>query len=284
MSWIDRLPPGIRNIFVRTKNVPDDFWIKCPISGQLVTRFDVEHNLYVIPESEYHMQIDPLLRFAYFFDEGSWEKLPITISQKQNPLRLPGYDERLRTARKKTDEQQAVVIGCGDVLGVPIVAAAHDFRFIGGSLGSAEGESLIGATNYAREHHMPLVVFTASGGARMQEGALSLMQMPRVTIALQKLREAGLPYIVVLTNPSMGGVTASYGMLGDVHIAEPGALVGFAGARVVKEVTGEDMPARNQTAEFLHERGMIDIIVHRRDMAVVISRLCRLLMKLPAVA
>lgn len=284
MSWMDRLPPGIRNLFVRTKNVPDDFWIKCPISGQLVTRFDVEQNLYVIPESEYHIQINPTLRFMYFFDEGSWEKLPVTFTRKQNPLRLSGYDERLRAARKTTNEQHAVLVGHGDVLGVPIVAAAHDFRFIGGSLGIAEGESLIFAADYACRHSMPLVVFTASGGARMHEGVLSLMQMPRVTIALQKLREAHLPYIVVLTNPSMGGVTASYGMLGDVHIAEPGALVGFAGARVVKEITGEDMPARNQTAEFLHERGMIDIIVHRRDLAIVISRLCRLLMKLPTIA
>lgn len=278
MNWMRRLPPGVRNFFARKKVVPENFWVKCPISGQLVSRFELEENQFVIPDSGHHMAIEPAVRFKSFFDDGVFElvesNLPI-----QNPLKLRGYSDRLKKARRESEQSCAILVGFGCVRGIPIIAAAHDFRFIGGTLGVAEGEALIAASKAALMHRTPLVIFVASGGARVHEGIMSLMQMPRVTIAIQKMREAKLPYIVVFTNPSMGGVTASYGMLGDINLAEPGALVGFAGARVIKQITGEDMPPKTQSAEFVSAHGMIDMVVHRHNLREYIGRICGLLMK-----
>jgi acetyl-CoA carboxylase carboxyl transferase subunit beta len=266
------------------RDIPDNLWIKDPESGEMVFHKDLEENQYVVPSSGHHMKISAKERLRFFFDGGQYETLenPKAVT---DPLRFRDekrYLDRLRDARAKTGMDDAVLNGVGQVEGVPLVATVQDFSFIGGSLGIAAGEAIIKGLETALERRLPLVLFAASGGARMQEGIFSLMQLPRTTVAVDRLKEAGLPYIVVLTNPTTGGVTASYAMLGDVHIAEPGALIGFAGPRVIEQTIREKLPEGFQRSEYLMAHGMVDMVVSRLELRDTISRLLRLMLKMPA--
>lgn len=279
MSWISNVVrPKIRN-FLAKREVPQNLWVKCPESGEMVFHRDLEANQFVVPGSGYHMRMTAAQRLAHFFDDGQWETISLP-EVPTDPLKFRDerrYIDRLRDARAKTGLNDAVLAGAGVVEKIPMVAAVQDFEFMGGSLGMAAGEAIITAIATACERRRPFVMFAAAGGARMQEGILSLMQMPRTTAAVQTLREARLPYIVVLTNPTTGGVTASYAMLGDVHIAEPGALIGFAGPRVIEQTIREKLPDGFQRSEYLREHGMVDMVVHRHELRQVIARICRLL-------
>jgi acetyl-CoA carboxylase carboxyl transferase subunit beta len=282
MNWISNVVrPKIRSML--RKEVPESLWIKCPETGQLVFYKDVETNQFVIPGSNYHMRMSATARMKCMFDGETW--VDITVPEVPvDPLKFRDerkYVDRLKDARTKTGMHDAIKLGLGKLEGLPVVLAVQDFDFMGGSLGMAAGEAVIRAAETALEKHTPVILFAASGGARMQEGILSLMQLPRTTVAVEQLREAKLPYIVVLTNPTTGGVTASYAMLGDVHIAEPGALVGFAGPRVIEQTIREKLPEGFQRAEYLKEHGMVDMVVHRHELRPTLARLCRVLMKAP---
>ncbi len=283
MNWISNVVrPKIRGLWTKRES-PDNLWVKCPDSGEMVFHKDLEANQFVFPGSGYHQRVDARTRMRLFFDGESWETLPFR-SVPVDPLRFRDerrYSERLKAAKAKTGLDDAIMLGAGEVEGVPVIAAVQDFDFMGGSLGMAAGEAIIAGAEAARDRNRPLVLFAASGGARMQEGILSLMQLPRTTAAVQMVKEAGLPYLVVLTNPTTGGVTASYAMLGDVHLAEPGALIGFAGPRVIEQTIREKLPEGFQRSEYLMEHGMLDIVVHRHKIRERVARLCRLLMKLP---
>src|ERR671916_1044122 len=243
MNWISEVVrPKIKTLFKR--ETPDNLWIKCPETGQVVFHKDVEANQWVIPGSNHHMRISATQRLQLMFDNGTWLDVPLS-EVAIDPLKFRDskrYVDRLKDARAQTGLQDAFKIGFGRVDSVPMTIAVQDLGFITGSLGTAAGEAFIRGAETALDKKTPYVVFTASGGARMQEGILSLMQMPRTTVAVRRLRAAKLPYIVVLTNPPTGGVTASYAMLGDVHLAEPGALIGFAGPRVIEQTIREKLP------------------------------------------
>lgn len=283
MNWISEVVrPRIKTLFKRES--PENLWIKCPDSGQMVFYKDVEANAYVIPGSEHHMRVTAPERLRLTFDEGKWVDVALPEAPV-DPLKFRDekrYLDRLKDARAKTGAQDAFKVGYGRVKGLAMTVAAQDFHFMGGSLGMAAGEAFIKGAETALEKKTPYVVFAASGGARMQEGILSLMQLPRTTVAVRRLRTAGLPYFVVLTNPTTGGVTASYAMLGDIHIAEPGALIGFAGPRVIEQTIREKLPDGFQRSEYLRDHGMVDMVVHRRDIPETLARLGRLLMKQPA--
>jgi acetyl-CoA carboxylase carboxyl transferase subunit beta len=283
MNWISEVVrPKIKTLFKRES--PDNLWIKCPDTGQVVFHKDVEANGWVIPVSNHHMKVSATQRLKMVFDEGTWLDVPLP-EVAVDPLKFRDekrYVDRLKDARAKTGQADAFKIGFGRVEGVPMTVAVQDFGFMGGSLGMAAGEAFIKGAETALDKRTPYVLFAASGGARMQEGILSLMQMPRTTVAVRRLRSAKLPYIVVLTNPTTGGVTASYAMLGDVHLAEPGALIGFAGPRVIEQTIREKLPDGFQRAEYLKEHGMVDAVVHRHALKATIARLSRLLMKAPA--
>jgi acetyl-CoA carboxylase carboxyl transferase subunit beta len=283
VNWISNVVrPKIRN-FLQRKDVAENLWIKCPDTGQLVFHKDVEANQWVIPNSNYHMRMGAAQRLKSMFDGETW--LDIALPEVPvDPLKFRDerrYVDRLKDARAKTGLKDAVKLGLGRLEGLPVVIAVQDFDFMGGSLGMAAGEAVIKGLDTAVEKRTPFILFAASGGARMQEGVFSLMQLPRTTIAVERLREAKKPYIVVLTNPTTGGVTASYAMLGDVHIAEPGALIGFAGPRVIEQTIREKLPEGFQRAEYLKEHGIIDIVVHRHQLRPTLARLCRLLTKAP---
>ncbi|HWJ72648.1 MAG TPA: acetyl-CoA carboxylase, carboxyltransferase subunit beta [Kaistia sp.] len=279
MSWInDVVRPKIKSL-LNKREVPENLWIKDPESGELVFLRDLEANHYVVPNSGYHMRMSAPKRLAHFFDAGRYEAIPLP-EVAVDPLKFRDerrYTDRLKDARTKTGLQDAVLVGAGFVEGVPLVAAVQDFDFMGGSLGMAAGEAVIAGMEAALQRQQPFVMFAASGGARMQEGILSLMQLPRTTAGVIALREAKLPYIVVLTNPTTGGVTASYAMLGDIQIAEPGALIGFAGPRVIEQTIREKLPEGFQRSEYLHAHGMVDMVVHRHELRSTIARLCALL-------
>src|SRR5271169_4357543 len=283
MNWISNVVrPKIRGMLRR--EVPENLWIKCPETGQLVFYKDVEANQFVIPGSNYHMRMSAPVRLKSMFDNETWFDIALP-EVPADPLRFRDerrYADRLKDARSKTGLNDAVKLGYGKLDGLAVVLAVQDFDFMGGSLGMAAGEAVIRGLETAAEKTCPFVLFAASGGARMQEGILSLMQMPRTTIGVQKLRVARKPYIVVLTNPTTGGVTASYAMLGDVQIAEPGALIGFAGPRVIEQTIREKLPDGFQKAEYLRDHGMVDMVVHRHEMRAIIANLCRLLTKTPA--
>jgi len=283
MNWISNVVrPKIRSLLQR-KDVPENLWIKCPETGQLVFHKDVEANQWVIPNSNYHMRMNAVARLKSIFDGQTW--LDIALPDVSiDPLKFRDerkYVDRLKDARTKTGLKDAIKLGFGKLEGLPVVLGVQEFDFMGGSLGMAAGEAVVRGLETAIEKQTPFVLFAASGGARMQEGILSLMQLPRTTVAVQRLREAKKPYIVVLTNPTTGGVTASYGMLGDVHIAEPGALIGFAGPRVIEQTIREKLPEGFQRAEYLRDHGMVDLVVHRHQMRATLARLCRLLTKAP---
>ncbi len=279
MNWINNVVrPKIRGLWQK-REMPENLWVKCPETGQMVFHRDLEANQFVIPDSGYHMRIGAEARLKGLFDGGKFEVVPIP-EVPTDPLKFRDekrYSERLKEARTKTGMSDALLTGLGTLDGLAIVAAVQDFSFMGGSLGMAAGEAIITGMSKAVEMKIPYVLFVSSGGARMQEGILSLMQMPRTTVAVQRLREAKLPYIVVLTNPTTGGVTASYAMLGDIHIAEPGALIGFAGPRVIEQTIREKLPDGFQRSEYLLAHGMIDMVVHRHELRETISRLCSLL-------
>jgi len=280
MNWLSKLtPPGVKDIFSK-KDTPDNLWMKCPKSDEMVFSADLPGLLHVTPAG-HHLRIGPEMRMDYTFDNAEYTEVDIPDVAK-DPLKFKDdqkYTDRLKKARAKTGDEDAMSIGVGKIHGIDAVVLVQNFAFMGGSLGMAAGEGFIQAAEYAVAHKRPLVAFTAAGGARMQEGALSLMQMPRTTIAVQELREAGLPYIVVLCDPTTGGVTASYAMLGDIHLAEPGALICFAGPRVIEETIREKLPEGFQRAEFLEEKGMIDRVVHRKDMRKTLAQILAVLMK-----
>ena len=278
MNWLSKLtPPGVKKIFTK-RDTPDNLWVKCPKSGEMVFHADLAANLHVTP-SGHHMRIGPEYRFAYTFDEGEYEKIP-SPSVVTDPLKFKDdqkYTDRLKKGRAKTGTEDAVSIAVGKIQGIETVVVVQNFAFMGGSLGMAAGEAIITACDEALARKLPLVLFTAAGGARMQEGALSLMQMPRTTIAVQKLREVGLPYIVVLTDPTTGGVTASYAMLGDIQLAEPNALICFAGPRVIEQTIREKLPEGFQRSEYLCEHGMIDQVVQRKDIPLTLAKILSVL-------
>ena len=287
MNWIKNfVRPKIRSILGARREVAENMWVKDPDSGQMVFYRDLEANQFVVPTSNFHMRMPPAARLQHMFDGGQYEEIA-NPAVTADPLRFRDqrrYSERLKEARAKAERDDAVTAASGTLDGLFVVMAVQDFEFMGGSLGMAAGEALIAAMGAAVEHHCPFVLFVSSGGARMQEGILSLMQMPRSIAAVQDLRDAKLPYVVVLTNPTTGGVTASYAMLGDVHIAEPGALIGFAGPRVIEQTIREKLPEGFQRAEYLLEHGMVDMVVHRHQMRETLSRLLRLLSNQPPAA
>jgi len=283
MNWISNVVrPKIRSMLNR-RETPENLWIKCPESGQLVFYKDVEANQFVIPGSNYHMRMGATARLKSMFDGETWFDIGVR-EVTADPLKFRDerrYADRLKDARAKTGMNDAIKLGFGKLEGLAVVIAVQDFDFMGGSLGMAAGEAIIRGLETAIEKKAPFILFAASGGARMQEGILALMQLPRTTVAVQRLREAHLPYIVVLTNPTTGGVTASYAMLGDVHIAEPGALIGFAGPRVIEQTIREKLPAGFQKSEYLKDHGMVDMVVPRHELRPTIANLCRLLTKAP---
>ncbi|MBL4854047.1 MAG: acetyl-CoA carboxylase carboxyltransferase subunit beta [Robiginitomaculum sp.] len=279
MNWLSKLtPPGVKKIFTK-RDTPDNLWVKCPKSGEMVFHADLAAALHVTPAG-HHMRIGPEYRMSYTFDSGKYEMLE-TPKVVADPLKFKDdrkYTERLKTARAKTGMDDAMALAVGRIEGIKTVVLVQNFAFMGGSLGMAAGDAFITACEQAVARELPLVIFTAAGGARMQEGALSLMQMPRTTIGVQKMREAGLPYIVVLTDPTTGGVTASYAMLGDVHLAEPDALICFAGPRVIEQTIREKLPEGFQRSEYLEAKGMIDQVVHRKDLRTALAKILSVLM------
>jgi acetyl-CoA carboxylase carboxyl transferase subunit beta len=281
MSWIDNvLPPKIRS-FLNKRETPENLWVKDPESGEMVFYRDLEANQWVVPGSGHHMKIKANDRMASFMDDGKYEVVPLP-TVVQDPLKFRDqkrYVDRLKEARIKTGMDDAVLVGTGRLFGNPVTAAVQDFDFMAGSLGMAAGNAVITGLEKAADTKTPFVLFASSGGARMQEGILSLMQMPRTTVAVLRLRDAGLPYVVVFTNPTTGGVTASYAMLGDVHLAEPGALICFAGPRVIEQTIREKLPKGFQRSEYLYEHGMIDMVVHRHNLRSTIGSLVAMLTK-----
>lgn len=286
MNWIKNfVRPRIRSILGTVKrDVPENMWIKDPESGQMVFYKDLEANQFVFPGSNHHHRMPAALRLSSMFDAGEFELLTPPVVGA-DPLKFKDerrYADRLKEAKAKTGVEDSIQAGYGKVNEQFMVVAVQDMGFIGGSLGMAAGDAIIAAMRWAVNKKCPFVIFVASGGARMQEGILSLMQLPRTTIAVQELRAAKLPYIVVLTNPTTGGVTASYAMLGDVHLAEPNAIIGFAGQRVIEQTIREKLPAGFQRSEYLKDHGMVDAVVHRHEMKATVSRIARLLTRADA--
>jgi acetyl-CoA carboxylase carboxyl transferase subunit beta len=285
MNWINNVVrPKIRSFLTQKKETPENLWVKCPETGEMVFYRDLEANQWVVPNSGYHMKIKATDRLALFLDGGNYERVPLP-AVPQDPLKFRDtkrYVDRLKESRTKTGTEDAVMVVTGKLYGTPVTVAVQDFDFMAGSLGMAAGQAVITGLETAMEQKTPFVLFVASGGARMQEGILSLMQMPRTTVAVLRLREAGLPFIVVFTNPTTGGVTASYAMLGDVHIAEPGALICFAGPRVIEQTIREKLPKGFQRSEYLYEHGMVDMVVHRHNLRATIGSLAAMLMKAEA--
>ncbi len=273
MSWLSRVRKGIP--FLPKRQSTDNLWHKCVKCGTMVFLKEWEDNLRVCPRCDHHDRIGPKARFEQLFDSARYELLPAP-EVREDPLRFKDskrYTDRLKTARAATDERDALLNARGELDGNPVIVGVQDFAFMGGSMGIAVGAAFVAGVRAAIAGKCPYVLFTAAGGARMQEGILSLMQMPRTTVALAELREAGLPYIVVLTDPTTGGVTASYAMLGDVQIAEPGALIGFAGQRVIEQTIREKLPEGFQRAEYLLAHGMIDMVVPRHQLRERLSQL-----------
>jgi acetyl-CoA carboxylase carboxyl transferase subunit beta len=284
MNWITNYVRPKINSMLGRRETPENLWVKDPETGELVFHKDLEDNHFVVPGSGHHMRIPVKERLTRFFDDGRYSVLtPPQVPA--DPLKFRDekrYADRLKDYRTRTGQEDSILNAVGAIDGLEIVVTIHEFGFMGGSLGMAAGETIIRGFEEAVRRKVPLVLFSASGGARMQEGILSLMQLPRTTVAVDRLREAGLPYIVVLTNPTTGGVSASYAMLGDIHIAEPGAVIGFAGKRVIEQTIRERLPADFQTAEYLREHGMVDMVVHRKELKATIGSLLRILLKKPS--
>lgn len=268
MNWLtNKVLPRIRKLTTK-QDSPDNLWVKCSGCGEMLFHRELAANLKVCHHCDHHMRVGPEERFNNLFDDQKYDRIELPEVQT-DPLKFRDtkrYGDRLKEARTKTNDKDAMIVAHGQLGGNDVVIAVQNFNFMGGSLGLAVGEAIIAASKLAILQKAPLIIFTAAGGARMQEGILSLMQMPRTTVAVQRLKEAGQAFIVVLTDPTTGGVTASYAMLGDIHISEPGALICFAGPRVIEQTIREKLPEGFQRAEFLLEHGMLDMIVHRRDM------------------
>ena len=283
MNWINNyVRPRINSIFSR-RETPDNLWMKCEECGTMLFHREVSDNLNVCTSCGHHMAITPRERFKALFDGGIFTEVKVP-APTPDPLHFRDqkkYPDRLKAAQKQTGEAEAMLVATGEIGRTPIVAAGQDFSFMAGSMGMYVGNAIIAAAEKAVKLKCPLVLFSAAGGARMQEGILSLMQMPRTTIAVQMLKEAGLPYIVVLTHPTTGGVTASYAMLGDVQIAEPNALICFAGPRVIEQTIREKLPEGFQRAEYLLDHGMLDRVTPRTQMRDELIDITRMLMKLP---
>ncbi|SOD92068.1 acetyl-CoA carboxylase, carboxyltransferase subunit beta [Caenispirillum bisanense] len=279
MNWLTNfVRPKIQQL-VRPKEVPDNLWRKCPSCGQMIFHRELEKNLQVCTHCGHHMRLPAKQRLEMLFDDGAYKRIELP-KVPEDPLKfrdVKRYGDRIKDARAKTGEQDAILVAHGTIGGVKTVIAAFDFDFMGGSMGIAVGQGIVAAAELAVLQDAPLIVVPASGGARMQEGILSLMQMARTTVAVDKVKDAGLPYIVLLTDPTTGGVTASFAMLGDVHIAEPGAVIGFAGARVIETTIRETLPEGFQRAEYLREHGMVDMVVHRHQLRAKIANLLTLL-------
>jgi acetyl-CoA carboxylase carboxyl transferase subunit beta len=279
MSWLDRFArPKVSALF-RKNDIPQDLWEKCEKCEQMIFHRELENNLRVCPHCDHHMRIGADTRLGMLFDEGSYQtiELPEVAS---DPLRFRDrkrYADRLRDARSATGHDDAIVVAHGQLGEASVVVAAFNFGFLGGSMGMGVGESLIAAARLAVLQESPLIIVPSSGGARMQEGVLSLMQMARTTIAIDELKDAGLPYVVLLTNPTTGGVTASFAMLGDIAIAEPGAVIGFAGPRVIEETIREKLPEGFQRSEYLRDHGMVDMVIHRHKLRETLINILSLL-------
>jgi len=288
MSWLtEYVRPKIRTLFAR-REVPDNLWHQCPACQQMIFHRDMTAGMKVCPHCGHHMRGSSTERLNWTFDEGAFTRIELPKAVV-DPLRFRDskrYTDRLKEARDKTHMDDAIVVAHGKIDGQAAVVAVMEFDFIGGSMGAAVGDAIVAAARLAVLQQAPLIVFTASGGARMQEGAVSLMQMPRTVIATRLVKDAGLPFIVVMTDPTTGGVTASFAMLGDIHIAEPGALIGFAGARVIEQTVREKLPEGFQRAEYLLDHGIIDMVVKRTDMRATLGRVIALLCvkDLPAAA
>ena len=288
MSWLtEYVRPKIRTLFAR-REVPDNLWHQCPACQQMIFHRDMTAGMKVCPHCGHHMRGSSTERLNWTFDEGAFTRIELPKAVV-DPLRFRDskrYTDRLKEARDKTHMDDAIVVAHGKIDGQAAVVAVMEFDFIGGSMGAAVGDAIVAAARLAVLQQAPLIVFTASGGARMQEGAVSLMQMPRTVIATRLVKDAGLPFIVVMTDPTTGGVTASFAMLGDIHIAEPGALIGFAGARVIEQTVREKLPEGFQRAEYLLDHGIIDMVVKRTEMRATLGRVIGLLCvkDLPAAA
>jgi len=284
MSWFSKLVPSkIRTVGGNKRTVPEGLWVRCDGCGAVLYRSELERNLDVCPKCSHHMRIGARLRLQMFLDEKSSLEIgadlePVDVLKFRDSKK---YKDRLSLAQKETGEKDALIAMQGTLHDIPVVAAAFEFRFMGGSMGAVVGERFTRAANVCLQERRPLICFSASGGARMQEALFSLMQMAKTSAALAKLSEAGIPYISVLTDPTMGGVSASFAMLGDINIAEPRALIGFAGPRVIEQTVRETLPEGFQRSEFLLEHGAIDIIVDRREMREKIASLLSMLMQLP---
>ncbi|HEX8901594.1 acetyl-CoA carboxylase, carboxyltransferase subunit beta [Vitreimonas sp.] len=282
MNWLSNFArPGLakKKGDEEKRDTPDNLWIKDPLSGELIYRSELEASDWVTP-SGFHMRIGPDARFKQMFDDQTWQTIPLP-KVAADPLKFKDdkkYVDRLKSARAKVGREDCMAAGYGRIGGAHAVVLVQDFEFMGGSLGMAAGEGFVTAAEAAVRRKAAMIMVTSSGGARMQEGILSLMQMPRTTLAIQMLREAGLPYIVVLADPTTGGVTASYAMLGDVHLAEPGALIGFAGPRVIEQTIRQKLPEGFQRSEYLLDKGMVDLVVDRRQLKATIATLLSVLM------
>ncbi len=283
MNWITNyVRPRINSIFSR-RETPENLWTKCDECGTMLFHRELAENLNVCTQCNHHMAITPRDRFEALFDGGIFVDVAVP-APINDPLAFKDqkkYPDRMKAAQKKTGEKEAMLVAEGEIGRTPVVCAAQDFSFMGGSMGMYVGNAIIAAAERAVALHRPLILFSAAGGARMQEGILSLMQMPRTTVAIQMLKEAGLPYIVVLTHPTTGGVTASYAMLGDVQIAEPNALICFAGPRVIEQTIREKLPEGFQRAEYLLDHGMLDRVTSRTKMREELVTIVRMLMGMP---
>ncbi len=283
MNWITNyVRPRINSIFSR-REVPENLWHKCSECGTMLFHRELAENQNVCTQCGHHMAITPRDRFQHLFDGGIFTEIDVP-APKDDPLHFRDqkkYPDRMKAAQKKTGEKEAMLVVSGEIGRTPIIAAAQDFSFMGGSMGMYVGNAIIAAAQEAVKLKRPLILFSAAGGARMQEGILSLMQMPRTTVAVEMLKEANLPYIVVLTHPTTGGVTASYAMLGDVHISEPNALICFAGPRVIEQTIREKLPEGFQRAEYLLDHGMLDRVTKRTEMREELITITRMLMNQP---
>ncbi|MFA7431416.1 MAG: acetyl-CoA carboxylase, carboxyltransferase subunit beta [Rhodospirillaceae bacterium] len=279
MNWLTNfVRPKIQQL-VRPKDVPDNLWHKCPECGHMIFHRELEKNMRVCTHCAHHMRLPVKQRLEMLFDDGAYKRIELP-KVAEDPLRfrdVKKYADRIKDARTKTAEHDVMIVASGNMGGNAVVIAAFDFSFMGGSMGMAVGEALIAAAELAVVQDAPLIVIPASGGARMQEGILSLMQMARTTVAVDKVKEKGLPYIVLLTDPTTGGVTASFAMLGDIHVAEPGAVIGFAGARVIENTIREKLPEGFQRSEYLRDHGMVDMVVPRHELRGRLSALIDLL-------
>ena len=283
MSWFEKIIPSRITTDRRKRSVPEGIWQKCAACGAQLYRAELERNLMVCPKCNYHLRIGARERLAMVLDEGSGREIAERLSPN-DPLKFRDskkYRDRIVQAQKKTGEKDALIAMSGKLKGLPVVVCAFEFTFMGGSMGSVVGEKFVRAARYSRENRIPLINFSASGGARMQEGLISLLQMSKTSAALTELADAGVPYVSVLTDPTTGGVSASLAMLGDINVGEPGALIGFAGPRVIEQTVGEHLPAGFQRSEFLLEHGSIDMIIDRRNMRDELAQLLSNLQKFP---